>query len=584
MSAVRETLELPHWDVSTIFPSLESQQLQQAMDEAVRTMEELDGLLDQQEPSFEEMTNRLNDLREKVRTISAYISSFVTTDSRNDLAAAKSSEWQLKMVALSRLSTRYEAWIGTIDLDVLLSDSSTARDHEFALRKMQISAKHQMTAESEDLAAALGPTGGGAWGRLRSTISSQLQVSVDGKGVMPMSAARALAHDKDPVVRKAAYEGEIKAWESVEVPIAAALNSIKGERNVLNEKRNWNDSLEPALQANNVDQQTLEAMQTACVESFPDFHRYLKAKAKLLAKPSLAWWDLFAPAGGHERVWTWDETKKFILDRFGAYSSKLASLAQTAFDDGWIDAEPRDGKGDGAFCMGIRRGESRVFLNFASTFSGVSTLAHELGHAYHGLNLKDRPPLQSQTPMALAETASIFCQTLITNDMLTELSGIEKLSILDLELEGSCQVVVDIHSRFLFESEVFTQRRNRELSVAELKEAMTNAQKATYGPGLDDVALHPYMWAVKGHYYGTSYYNWPYTFGLLFGLGLYSQYVRDPNAFRAGYDDLLSSTGLADAATLGQRFGVDFSSVDFWRASLDVIRERIAEFEDLASA
>jgi oligoendopeptidase F len=223
-------------------------------------------------------------------------------------------------------------------------------------------------------------------------------------------------------------------------------------------------------------------------------------------------------------------------------------------------------------------------MNFKPSFGSMQTMAHELGHAYHNLNLARRTPLQRHTPMALAETASIFCETIVTHAALAIASPAEQLSILEDDLQGACQVVVDIHSRFLFERGLFDRRRQRELSVDELNALMLESQRATYGDGLDASTLHPYMWAVKGHYYSTgrSYYNWPYTFGLLFGLGLYAVYQDEPNQFRAGYDDLLSSTGLDNAAGLARRFDIDIRSADFWRASLDIIRRNIDRFERLA--
>jgi oligoendopeptidase F len=204
-----------------------------------------------------------------------------------------------------------------------------------------------------------------------------------------------------------------------------------------------------------------------------------------------------------------------------------------------------------------------------------------LGHAYHNLNLETRTPLQSDTPSTLAETASIFCDTLSFEAALQEASGPERLALLEASLQRDLLVVVDIQSRFLFERAVFEQRARRELSPRELDELMLGSQRQTYGDGLDTDQLHPKMWAVKGHYYGPTFYNYPYTFGLLFGLGLYARYQEDPDRFRAGYDDLLASTGLADAATLARRFGFDTRALDFWRSSLDVIRNRITEFESL---
>jgi oligoendopeptidase F len=191
--------------------------------------------------------------------------------------------------------------------------------------------------------------------------------------------------------------------------------------------------------------------------------------------------------------------------------------------------------------------------------------------------------LQRSTPMALAETASIFCETIIRNAALQKAGQQEQIAILEASLQGSCQVVVDITSRFLFEQRLFERRRQRELSIDELNNLMLDAQRETYADGLDERALHPYMWAMKPHYYSSkvSFYNYPYMFGLLFGLGLYARYKEDGEQFKTSYDELLSSTGLADAATLAAQFGIDVRSVDFWRKSFAIVREDIEQFEKL---
>ncbi|MGZ3622426.1 MAG: M3 family metallopeptidase, partial [Ktedonobacteraceae bacterium] len=321
----------------------------------------------------------------------------------------------------------------------------------------------------------------------------------------------------------------------------------------------------------------------AAYESFPDFRRYLNAKARVLGLPRLAWYDVFAPVSSTEKVWEYPDASTFIIEQFGSFSPRLSSFAARAFRENWIDAEPREGKVDGAYCTPLRGDESRVFANYKASYDGVSTLAHELGHGYHNLNLAQRTILQRSTPMTLAETASIFCETIIRNAAMQNAGRQEQIAILEASLQGACQVVVDITSRFLFEQRVFEQRVKRELSIEELNNLMLESQRETYGDGLDENALHPYMWAMKPHYYSStlSFYNYPYMFGLLFGLGLYARYKEDAEKFKSGYDELLSSTGLADAASLAQQFGIDIHSGDFWRASLDIIRQDIDLFEKL---
>jgi len=398
-----------------------------------------------------------------------------------------------------------------------------------------------------------------------------------------MSMVRNLAFDADRDLRRRAYEAELEGWKRAALPLAAALNSIKGEVNVLTSYRGWDSPLEASLLDNNIDRQTLDSMLMAARESFPDFRRYLHAKARMLGLPRLAWYDLFAPVTTGEKTWEYEDGAAFIVAQLDTFSSSLSNFAARAFREHWIDAEPREGKQDGAYCTPLRKDESRVFANYKASFDGVSTLAHELGHGYHNLNLSKRTMLQRSTPMALAETASIFCETIIRNAALQKAGQQEQIAILEASLQGSCQVVVDITSRFLFEQRLFERRRQRELSIDELNNLMLEAQRETYADGLDERALHPYMWAMKPHYYSSkvSFYNYPYMFGLLFGLGLYARYKEDGERFKASYDELLSSTGLADAATLAAQFGIDVRSVDFWRKSFAIVREDIEQFENL---
>jgi len=596
---------LPRWDVSSFFPSLDSRELAVGHEQAVADLARLVALYDRHdvrggEPrtptaddlvAFDDVVEATNELMERVRLISAYLYTFTSTDSGNDAAAGLRSRLQAELTDLTRLTTRFSAWVARLGPEALIAGSEEAAAHAHPLRRAARAAGHQMTEDEEGLAADLRLTGSTAWARLHGELTSRLTATVTVTGAdatsetLPMSVVRGLAHDPDPVRRQAAYDAELAAWPTVTVPLAAALNGAKGEANVLNDRRGWADALEPALFTNGVDRETLDAMQAAVTSSLPDFRRYLRVKAGVLGHPdALPWWDLFAPVGDAASAQvSWDEAVGQVTDAFGGYSAGLAALVQRATAEQWIDAEPRTGKQGGAFCLPMRDAESRVMLNFDGSASSVQTLAHELGHAFHNTNLAERTPLQRQTPMALAETASIFCETIMVEAGLALTPAERRLGLLDTDLQGACQVVVDIHSRFLFERELCERRRRQDLSVTELNELMVDAQRQAYGDGLDHDTLHPFMWAVKGHYF-TPFYNWPYTFGLLFGIGLYARYQEDPDRFRAGYDDLLSATGLDDAAGLAGRFDIDVRSTGFWTSSLDVLRARIDAFASLAAA
>ncbi len=594
--------QAPRWDLSPIFAGLDDRAFTAALERGYADVDRLAARYDElgiravapRVPSdadvaaLDEIVTATNELQESLRPVTAYLHGLVTTDSRDERAAALMVELQTRTAALGPLAKRLGAWLAALGVEHFVARSEVAAEHAFALEQAAIEADHQMAEGEETLAAELAPSGPLAWQRLHGDVSSELTVDVvapDGSVErVPMAFARGLATHPDAARRRAAYEGELAAWQTVAVPLAAALNGAKGAQAVLNRRRGYADDLEPALRYNRVDRSTLEAMHEAVVASLPAFRGYLRAKAGLLGHDGgLPWWDLFAPAADAGEL-GWSDATALVGAAFTGYSPSLAGLAQRAFDEQWVDAEIRDGKRGGAYCMWVSDDVSRVLMNFDGSHDSVSTLAHELGHAYHNRSLAERTPMQRATPMALAETASIFCETLLFETALQETTDqAARLSLLDTWLVGATQVVVDIHSRFRFEQELCRRRRRTALSVTELCDTMLEAQDASYGDGLHAEHRHAYMWAVKPHYY-TPFYNWPYTYGLLFGIGLFSRFREDPDAFRAGYDALLSSTGMADAATLATRFGIDVTDGAFWSSSLDVLRGHIAAHADAAAA
>jgi oligoendopeptidase F len=595
------TEAIPRWDLSPIFAGINDRSFSGALEGIYASVDRLVALFDEHDirdvdkrpiadadvDALETVLAEVNDVQTQMRIVSTYLYALVTTDSRDEAAAANMVELQTRSAALGPLMKRLGSWVAGLGVDELAARSVLADEHRFALQKSAEGADFQMSEAEESLAAELAPSGSLAWSRLHGDVSSQLMVDIVVGGEherIPMAMARGLATHPDADRRRAAYEGELAAWETMSVPLAAALNGAKGELAVLNRRRGYVDDLEPNLYANNVDRSTLDAMNEAVVASLPTFRRYFRAKATRLGHTDgLPWWDLFAPIGEAGEV-SWGDATGAVLHAFGGYSGELSGLATRAFSEHWVDAEIRDGKRGGAYCASVDGDVSRVMMNFDGSHDSVSTLAHELGHAFHNVALSGRTPIQRRTPMALAETASIFCETLLFESSVDQVTDdAERLAILDTYLVGASQVVVDIHSRFLFESELCRRRRRTALSVSELNAMMLDAQDAAYGNGVDARYRHQYMWAVKPHYF-TPFYNWPYTFGLLFGIGLYAKYVEDPERFRAGYDDLLSATGMADAASLTGRFGFDVRDCEFWASSLAVISRHIANYERLAGA
>jgi len=388
-------------------------------------------------------------------------------------------------------------------------------------------------------------------------------------------------------VRKLAYETELREWQTIEEPLAACMNGIKGTVNTLNKHRGRQDALHSALDMARIDRETLDAMLGAMTDSFPMFRRYFRAKAARFGQEQLPWWNLFAPVGKSGRTYSFDEAKALILENFASFTPELAAFAKGAFDHNWIDAEQRPGKRGGAFCMsvpGVK--ESRILCNFDGSLDQTMTLAHELGHGFHNYCMfqANRTEMQRRTPMTMAETASIMCETIVFNAIISQVSDPQaELAILETSLIGDSQVIVDISSRFLFEKEVFERREKSELSAEELCDIMERAQKATYGDGLDERYLHKYMWTWKPHYYDIhlSFYNFPYAFGLLFGTGLYAIYQQRGADFIPDYKALLASTGMGNAADLAASFGIDIRARKFWQDSLAVIEKKVDRYCEL---
>jgi oligoendopeptidase F len=591
---------LPRWDLTTLFTAVDSPEAAAAETELNEAVTGLGALYDRHGvrggdgpdagpragvPSpadvFDPVLAATNDVLERFSRLEAFAYGHVSTDSGDEAAQALLSRLATVEARIGVLRTRFDAWLGTLDLDALIAASAPAADHAWPLRKAARRSAHQMSEPEESLAAELGITGSTAWGRLYEDVSAGVTATVghpDGRTeTLPIFAVRGLATHPDAGVRAAAFRAELAAWQANATPLAAALNALKGETLALGARRGWDDPLAPVLEASAVERSAFDAMQAAVDASLPDFRRYLTAKATLLGKERCAFWDLFAPVGDAPAQ-SWPDATATVDRAFAGYGDELVGLARRALDESWVDAGPRAGKVGGGFCMEVGDGASRILMNFDGSIDSVHTLAHELGHAYHNRTLRRRTPLQRSTPMALAETASIFCETILTDRALESADGGERLALLEADLQGACQVVVDIRSRFLFESRLFERRRASSLAVRELSELMRDAQVEAYGDGLDPDELHPLMWAAKPHYYGATFYNWPYTFGLLFGLGLYARWLDDADGFRAAYDDMLASTGMETASQLAARFGIDVGDQAFWTASLDILRSRIDDF------
>ncbi len=474
---------------------------------------------------------------------------------------------------------------GVADLEACIAAHPLLTEYAFLLRNTKKKAVHLFSDEMEAMISRMNLTGGNAWSRLFDYLTSTLKVDYDGEQIT-LPAVRNLANDPDGAVRKKAYEAELASYAKIEGSIAYALNNIKSQVRMLAQERGYGSALTMTLDQSDMKSETLDAMFGAMQEYLPAFHKYMRAKAEYLGYHNgLPWFEMLAPLGRNDKKYTLEETKQCLLDSFGQFSKDMADMMERAFDEEWIDFYPREGKVGGAFCCEVSHaGQSRILTNFNGSFDAVDTLAHELGHAYHGTQTCDHRILNRDYPMQVAETASTFNETHITCLAIAKATGEEKLALLDNILMNTTQVICDIYSRFLFEDSVFNACEDRFLMPEDLKAMMLDAQKKAYGDGLDPEYMHPYMWACKGHYYSEalSYYNFPYAFGAMLAMGLYSMYLKEGEAFLPKYNKFLHATTVMSVEDTAAVVGIDLTSKDFWRESLKSFADMIDEFVELA--
>lgn len=600
------TENIPRWDLSNIYTGLDDTKLEQdlasvqddvaslttffenqlfPLQEAPAAPEKLNHLLSQ-------LVDRLNSLHVRASTIGSYLYGITSTDSFDKAAEQLQSKFEIGLLPLQNINTRIVAWLGKIDdqLPAALELPGSAREHAFILREYAEQSQYQMSEAEEELANELSLSGGSAWGNLQGTLTSQkeVQFELDGKvQTLPLPALINLRSHPSADVRERAYKLEMATFEEMKEALAACLNGVKGEVNTLDRKRGREDCLHSSLDMARIDSATLDAMIEAIRDALPMFRDYFRAKAKLLGTEKLPWWSLFAPVGSVDKTYTFEEAREIILKNYGSFSQEMADFAQNAFENNWIDALQRPGKRGGAYCMGIdATKESRIMSNFDGSFDQVMTLAHELGHAWHNYCAfqANKTPLQTQTPMTLAETASIMCETIVLNALLKQIEDpATELAVLETSISSDAQTIVDIYSRFLFEKEVFERRRNATLSADEISGIMLQAQRDSYGDGIDPEVMNKFAWTWKPHYYSTgiSFYNYPYAFGNLFAKGLYAIYREKGAAFVQDYKALLASTGEGSAADLAARFGIDIRTKAFWAASLAQIAPQIERYKQL---
>ena len=573
------------WDLSPVYPSVDSKEFKDDLKKLSDLLARFRTSLADKNTALEALIKMRNEISDLFETLNSYAYCNVSVNTTDKAAVNALNKVEELSVDMAVCDTMFNSFVA-MHKDQVDAFCKKNPEYGFVLGEIEKEASHQMSTEMESLAADLMRSGSDSFERLQETISSSACADFEGERKTVIEL-RALATSPDRETRRKAYEAELKVWKEHEIAFCYALNSIKGTSLSLEKRRNWESPIERSISTARISRKTLDALISTLEKNLPMFRSYLKTKAKLLGIKKCAFFDLYAPVGKAEMSYTFDQARDFVIRQYGAFNPDMGSFAKNAFDNRWIDVFPRSGKTGGAYDIYLPKiRESRVFANFDGTYDGVSTFAHELGHAWHDHIVSTKPALLRTYPMTLAETASIFSEFIAFRGAVSEADDVHKVGIIEQFVQGACAVCVDILCRFYFEREVFEKRREGDLMPDEMCQIMIDCQKKTYGDGLDEAFLHPYMWAVKGHYYSTdfSFYNYPYAFGQLFGLGLYNRSTKEKSdrPFYEKYNELLSLTGQLPAEEVAKTAGIDITDSSFWQEGMDIIASYARQLEGLS--
>lgn len=583
------------WDLDVFFEGgSDSPQLRAHLDETKVKVDQFAGKLQTFEtPTNQSAAGSVAQLLEEGSTIqmhisqaSGFISCLEAQDMNDTQANTLRSEVTQIVATFSSAFNSLEQKLAKTEQTVweqLIQDEQLS-DFRFVLEEWRAKAKEQLSEKEESLISALSVDGYHAWGQMYNTIVGQMtvHVTVDGEEKeLSVGQANNLLSHEDPTVRKEVYEKLEDAWKSKEALFARTLNHLAGFRLNVYEKRGWENVLKEPLDYNRMQQETLDAMWGAITKHKATFVKFLERKAKLLGKEQLDWYDLNASTQDNNQKLSYDEGAEFILKHFQTFSPKMADFAKMAFEDRWIEAEDRSGKRPGGFCTGLPlSNQSRIFMTYSGSMSNVATLAHELGHAYHSYVLRDVHPLNRRYAMNVAETASTFAEMIVADTSVKEAQSEEnKIALLEDKIQRSVAFFMNIHSRFLFETRFYEERKNGFVTADRLNALTDEAQREAY---VDTIATtSPSYWSNKLHFHitGVPFYNFPYTFGYLFSLAIYAKALEEGTDYEDKYIALLQDTARMTTEDLAKKhLGADITKESFWEKGIELCEKDVEEY------
>lgn len=582
----------PNWDLDSIFPGgSSSPELRTHLTGVKERIAQLaawaPGLTpDLTAEEFKRLVEELQEILMQFSQASAFVGCLTAQDVRDAQARLLEADLGQISAALASVQTQIDhLWVSIPDgrWAELLHDPDLS-ELEFYLVERRERAKTKMDPLRENLATDLAVDGYHAWSQLYYALVGRMEVEVEKDGErqkLSMGQAANLLADPQPDFRRQVFEQYEQAWAQEEELFASTLNHLAGFRLNLYKNRGWEDVLAEPLVINRMQRETLEAMWSAVEAGKPHLVKYLERKAELLGLDRIAWYDLNAPLGEASREIPFPEAARFVVEQLGKFSSEMGEFTEKALRSHWVEWENRGGKRPGAFCTSFPMSkESRVFMTYSGTVKAVGTLAHELGHAYHGFVLKDEPMFRRRYAMNVAETASTFNELLVVDGAIQAAAAPEgKLALLEDKIGRSVAFFMDIHSRFLFETRFYAARKEGMVSARQLNELMLQAQKDAFLDCLKE--YHPHFWASKLHFYitRTPFYNFPYTFGYLFSSGVYARAKAEGSSFAQRYRALLADTACMTVEDLAKKhLGVDLTKPDFWEAAVSLTASDVAEF------
>ncbi len=593
----------PRWDLDSIFAGgsksedfrKHREKVKRDLDEGGKMLTSLPEFIDDKSlDAWVEFVLKLQAIGQDARLILNFTEALQAQDVGDAVADAIAVEGNLYHSQWQNLRTRFEAR-SLVQSDqqwqLLLSDSRLD-GIGFYLNELRTVARSKMPVELESLALELSVNGYHAWDQLYNKMAGELRADFEEDGKVSLLSMGQLATkmaSPDRSIRQQAFEKMTQAWQTRENLAAMMLNSLGGFRLSLYGRRNWDSVIREPLIMCRMEEKTLDTMWKVIARETKRLQPYVDAKRKLLGIDKFRWYDEFAPCGSADRLYTFDEAGQFIIDNAKSFSSDMADFFKMALEKRWVEAEDRPGKRAGAFCarMGAFR-QTRVFMTYAGSYENLLTLAHELGHAYHGWVLRDKPYFSTVYPMNLAETASIFIETLVNDAALERASDSqEKLMLLDQKLQGAYGMFTNLHCRYLFDRAFYKERANGAVSKDRLNELMVNAQKQAYGSLLDESGYHPLFWCSKLHFFISEIplYNFPYTFGYLFAGGVYDRARKEGAAFADRYSALLAEAGSMTTEELAHKYlDADLTQEDFWVDAVNRALTDVDEFVKMAGS